>query len=87
MLNAILRLVGHSMERLFTDLRHAFRLLAKSPVFTLSAVVVLGLGIGASTAVFSVVDHILFRPLDLRDSQRVVTICETHESLRGFCVA
>lgn len=75
------------MKGWLTDVRYAWRLLLKSPVFTLSAIMVLGVGIGASTAVFSVADHILFRPLGIQDAHRVVTVCETHESLRGVCVA
>ncbi len=75
------------MDQLISDLRYAARLLAKSPLFTLSSIAVLGIGIGASTAVFSVVDHVLLRPLALRDADRIVTVCEIHESLRGACIA
>lgn len=73
------------MDQLVSDVRFALRLFAKNPVFTSASVIVLALGIGASTAIFSVVDNTLFRPLDMPDSERVVTLCETHASLRGWC--
>ena len=73
------------MDQLLSDVRFAFRLFTKNPVFTSASVLILALGVGASTAIFSVVDNTLFRPLDLPDSERVVTLCETHESLRGWC--
>lgn len=75
------------LEALIQDLHYGVRGMRVNPLFTLSLVVTLGLGIGASTAVFSVVDHILLRPLDLREADRIVTLCETHESLRGACIA
>ncbi len=57
----------------------------RSPGFALPAILVLALGIGASVAVFSVVDHILFRPLPIRDSGRVVTLCETGPRSGDYC--
>lgn len=73
------------MDRLLTDVRFGARFLRKNPGFTFAAVVVLGLGIGSATAIFSVVDHILLRPLPIPASERLVTFCETHETLRGYC--
>lgn len=67
------------MDRLLMDLRFALRQMARAPGFTAMAVLVLGLGIGTSTAIFGVVDNILLRPLDLPDSDRVVWLCEEHE--------
>jgi len=54
------------------DLRHAFRSMGRTPVFTLCAVVTLALGIGSNTAVFSVVNAVLIRPLSYPDASRIV---------------
>lgn len=62
------------IDHLARDLRYAFRMLARSPGATLIAGVMLALGIGASTAVFSVLDGTLLRPLPYRDPQRLVVI-------------
>jgi len=56
------------------DLRYALRSLRKNPGFTVLAVLVMGLGIGATTAMFSVVDSVLLKPLDYRDPGRIVTL-------------
>jgi predicted permease len=62
------------LETLFQDVRLSVRAMLRTPSFTLTAVVVLALGIGATTAIFSVVDAVLLRPLAYRDSGRLVTI-------------
>jgi putative ABC transport system permease protein len=62
------------LETLFQDVRHGIRAMLRTPVFTAIAVIVLALGIGANTAIFSVVDAVLLRPLAYRDSGRLVTI-------------
>ncbi len=65
---------GATLDRLWQDVRYAARLLRKVPTYTLSAVLVLALGIGATTAVFSLVDAALLRPLPFRDAHRLVMV-------------
>jgi hypothetical protein len=62
------------MNSLFRDLRFAWRLLLRSPGFAVTAVVCLALGMGATTAVFTVVDAVLFRPLPYKNPERLVRI-------------
>ncbi|MEN3368533.1 MAG: putative transport system permease protein [Verrucomicrobiota bacterium] len=69
------------------DLKYAFRTLAKSPAFTVVAVLTLALGIGASTTIFSVLDAVLLRPLPYPNQERIVELRELDEKGKGMPVA
>ena len=59
---------------MFTDLRQALRFLLKSPGFSVLIVIVLALGIGATTAIFSIVNGVLFKPLPFHDPSRLLAL-------------
>lgn len=65
---------GLFWDGLRSDVRHAIRMSARAPLHTALAVLALGLGIGANTAVFTVVDDVLLRPLPYRDAGRLVMV-------------
>ena len=62
------------MSSLAFDLRHAVRMLAKAPAFTIVTILTLGLGIGANTATFSLVNAALLRPLGYHDPDRLALV-------------
>ena len=66
------------LERLLQDLRYALRGFARNPVFTIAVIATLAVGVGATTAVFSVVDRILFRSLPYANDDRLVSIGMVH---------
>jgi putative ABC transport system permease protein len=67
------------MDQLLQDIRFGWRLLRRSPGFTAAAVVALALGVGATTAVFTLLDHVVLRPLPYPDANRLVMTWETND--------
>lgn len=70
----------HALETLWQDLRYGVRMLRRSPTFTIVAVVTLSLGIGVNTAIFSMVDWLMLRPLPVPNAKQLVYLAMRHKS-------
>jgi predicted permease len=71
------------MQALWRDLRYAVRQLRKSPGFTVTAVLTLALGVGATTAIFSTVYGVMLKSLPFRDANRIIALSATHPQVKG----
>jgi len=73
--------VARILDDVSRDARHMARGLRKSPVFTITVVLTLGLAIGGNTAIFSIVDQLLLRPLPYPEGERLVTVYEAFRNI------
>src|SRR5215467_13500624 len=71
------------MEQILLDLRYAVRTLLKAPAFTIAAALTLALGIGATSAIFSIIEAVVLRALPYRDPGRLVLISDADNRENG----
>ena len=71
------------MESFLRDIRYVTRALLRTPAFFTVTVITLALGVGATTAIYSVIDGVLLRPLPYRDSERIVQLWQVGEVAIG----
>jgi len=75
------------VETMLQDLRFAFRMLRKKPSFTIAAVLTLALGIGATTAIFSVVNAMLLKPLPYANASQLIVVTGTSARIPDFSIS
>jgi predicted permease len=71
------------LDDLSADIRHGFRLLRKNTLFSATVIATLGLGIGATTTIFTIVNGVLLRPLPFADADRIVSLSESNKGKDG----
>ena len=76
-------------DMLLQDLRYAFRTFSRTPVFALTAILTLALGTGANTAIFSVVNAVMLRPLPFPEPDRLVSLWEMNQKrdIQSFSIS
>ena len=79
--------IGAMLETILQDIRYSVRLLGKNPSFAVVAVLTIALGVGANTAIFSVVNAVLLRPLPYKDSERLVRLSERSQQGPGMSIS
>jgi len=72
------------MVTIIRNVRHALRVLARAPAFSLTAIATLALGIGAATAMFTIVNSVLLRALPFRDADRVAAVYTRYDASSGY---
>jgi predicted permease len=75
------------IDNVLQDVRLAFRTLVKAPTVTVAVVATIALAIGATTAIFTIVNAVVLRPLPFAESEKAVMLCETNPSLGDWCGA